>query len=289
MCTVCPHTIDTGDAHPIKQPVRRLPYHQRDALRQVLDDLLASDTISPSSSPWAAPIVLVKKKDGSPRLCVDYCKLNKVTRADAYPCHGQMTSLIHFWLHYIHYSGFSFGYWQIAMDEGDKCKTAFTTPLGLYEFNVMPMGCTNGPATFQRVMEHVLHAALTSPATGSMCRVFFGDIAVAASDHPGCLSRLRQVLTCLRQHHLKLRFSKCHFLQPKSASWALTSALMVSKLHQPKYRQCPHGPHHDPCMTFAASWAWRRTTVSLFLDLQNSCSFACFDRQVCFLSLVSCM
>ena len=237
LCTVSPHTIDTGSAPPIKQAVRRLPYHQRDALRGVLDGLLETGTIAPSSSPWAAPIVLVKKKDGSPRLCVDYRKLNKVTRPDAYPL-PRTDDIIDSFSGCTSFSTLDLasGYWQIAMADTDKCKTAFTTPLGLYEFHVMPMGCTNGPATFQRVMEHVLRDVLASSTRGSVCRVFFDDIAVAAQDTSECLSQLRRVFDCLRHHHLKLRLSKCQFLQPNvgflgvdiSAAGVRTSADKIS-------------------------------------------------------------
>ena len=79
------HTIDTGDAHPIRQAVRRIPPHRREETRKLLDDMLKRDVIAPSRSPWASPIVLVKKKDGSLRFCVDYRKVNEVTRKDAYP------------------------------------------------------------------------------------------------------------------------------------------------------------------------------------------------------------
>ena len=84
-CDLSPHRIDTQDASPIKQQARRLPFHQRQPLQRLLSDLLDKVVIRESASPWAAPIVLVKKTDGSLRLCVDYRKLNAVTVPDAYP------------------------------------------------------------------------------------------------------------------------------------------------------------------------------------------------------------
>ena len=178
-CDIAPHRINTGAAVPIKQQARRLPFHQRQFLQGLLDDLLQNGVIRPSHSPWAAPIVLVKKPDGSNRLCVDYRKLNAVTVPDAYPLPRISDALDSF-------SGCSVfstldlatGYWQLAMAEGDQCKTAFTTPLGLYEFTVMPMGCCNGPATFQRVMERVLSGLLQGTCS-PITRVFFDDIGVA--------------------------------------------------------------------------------------------------------------
>lgn len=79
------HSINTGDARPIKLPPRRLPIHQKKIAEQEIDKMLIEDVIEPSNSPWAAPIVLVKKRDGTTRFCVDYRKLNSVTKKDAYP------------------------------------------------------------------------------------------------------------------------------------------------------------------------------------------------------------
>ena len=106
------------------------------------------------------------KKDGSLRLCIDYRKLNKVTMQDAYPL-PRIDETIDS-LHGCNlFSSFDLanGYWQLALDNEDKCKSAFTTPLGLYEFNVLPMGVCKGPATFQRAMEHVLGDLLLSSSS----------------------------------------------------------------------------------------------------------------------------
>ena len=153
-CTVYPHTINTGDAVPIKQAARRLPFHRRVALQSLLADMLQQGIITESNSPWAAPVVLVKKKDGSTRLCVDYRKLNKVTVPDAYPLprvDDTLDSLNGCKL--FSTMDLASGYWQLAMAVSDREKSAFATPMGLYEFTVLPMGVCNGPATFQRAME----------------------------------------------------------------------------------------------------------------------------------------
>ena len=215
-CDIYPHIIETGDARPIKQSVRRLPFHTRPALQSLLDDLLERGIISESSSPWAAPIVLVKKPDDSFRLCIDYRKLNSVTVPDAYPLPNIAETLDSL-------AGCSLfstldlatGYWQLAMDPTDKPKTAFTTPLGLYEFNVLPMGCCNGPATFQRVMDR-LFGDLTHASDGPVTRVFFDDMAVASSSVSSSLSRLSTVFSRLRANNLKLRLSKCVFLSRRT-------------------------------------------------------------------------
>ena len=214
-CTVYPHTINTGDAVPIKQAARCLPFHRRVDLQSLLADMLQQGIITESNSPWAAPIVLVKKKDGSTRLCVDYRKLNKVTVPDAYPLprvDDTLDSLNGCKL--FSTMDLASGYWQLAMAENDREKSAFATPIGLYEFTVLPMGVCNGPATFQRAMEKVLgNLLLTSSAP--LCRVFFDDVNVAsigAGDHFNMLSK---VFGRLRQAKLKLKLKKCHFLHPE--------------------------------------------------------------------------
>ena len=120
LCDVHPHKINTGNVAPIKQAARRLPHQRQLALKTIIDDLLQQGIISPSSSPWASPVVLVSKKDGSLRLCIDYQKLNKVTCADAYPLpriDDTVDSLSGCSL----FSTFDLasGYWQLTMEETD--------------------------------------------------------------------------------------------------------------------------------------------------------------------------
>ena len=119
--------------------------------------MLLDKIISPSKSPWASPIVLVTKKDGSIRFCNDYRKLNEITVRDAYPLpriDDSLASLINkAWFSSLDLAA---GYHQIPMNPEDKAKTAFITDSGLYEYNCMPFGLTNSPATFQRFMDMVL-------------------------------------------------------------------------------------------------------------------------------------
>ena len=133
------HEINTGDAHPVRQRVRRIPPHRRQEVRELLGKMLENDVIKPSSSPWASPVVLVQKRDGSLRFCIDYRKVNQVTTKDAYPLPRVDDTLNALsgsqWFTTLDLLS---GYWQVEVAKKDREKTAFCTTEGLYEFNVMP-------------------------------------------------------------------------------------------------------------------------------------------------------
>ena len=143
------HSIHTGNSAPIRQPVRRLSPQQRNEVCKLLEDMLRNGVIEESRSPWASPIVLVRKKDGSTRFCVDYRRVNAVTRKDAYPLPRVDATLDALggsqWFSTLDLIS---GYWQVEIEEADHPKTAFSTTEGLYQFKVMPFGLCNAPATF---------------------------------------------------------------------------------------------------------------------------------------------
>ena len=155
------HEIDTGERRPIRQPARRLPITKQAVEEKEVLDMLERGVIEPSSSPWASPVVLVTKKDGSARFCIDYRKLNEVTRKDAYPLPriDETLDALEGSDYFCTLDLYS-GYWQVEMDDRDKEKTAFVTRRGLYQFNVMPFGLCNAPATFERLMDLVLRENL---------------------------------------------------------------------------------------------------------------------------------
>ena len=166
------HSINTGDHPPIRQPARRVPPFRRKEVQKLLQNMERRDVIQPSSSPWASPVVLVQKKDGTLRFCIAYRKLNAITRKDAYPIPRIVDTLDTLagstWFTTLDLVS---GYWQVEVSDNDWAKTAFCTHEGLFEFKVMPFGLCNAPATFQRLMDLVL-----AGAKWSTCLVYLDDI-----------------------------------------------------------------------------------------------------------------
>ena len=144
------HTIDTGSSHPIRQAARRVPPVRKGEVSKLLQEMLEKDVIQRSKSPWASPIVLVQKKDGTTRFCVDYRKLNGVTRKDAYPLPriDDTLDMLHGskWFSTLDLAS---GYWQVEMAPEDQQRTAFSTADGLFEFKVMPFGFVMPPPHFR--------------------------------------------------------------------------------------------------------------------------------------------
>ena len=206
---VVEHGIDTGTASPIRQPYRRLPLSKKEEVERELQQMLEQGIISDSTSPWASPVVLVRKKDGSCRFCIDYRALNEVTKKNAFPIPRIDENLDYLggnrWFCTLDLQS---GYWQIGMKEEDKEKTAFITHKGLYEFNVMAFGLCNAPATFQRMMSIMLNGLI-----GITCLVYLDDVIIFGETQQECLSNLKGVLQRLRQYSLKLRPKKCHLFK----------------------------------------------------------------------------
>eukprot|EP00731_Ephydatia_muelleri_P003232 Em0001g3232a len=200
------HAIITNGL-PVREPIRRIPHALQETVKLEVKKMLKDGVIRESNSPWSSPIVMIKKKDGSWRFCVDFRKVNSMTQKDAYPLPRIDETLEAL-------TGSQFfttldlasGYWQVEMEEADRKKTAFSTREGHFEFNVMPFGLTNAPATFQRLMECVL-AGLTY----EQCLIYLDDIVVFSVTFDQHLERLKTVFHHLAEAGLKLKPSKCHF------------------------------------------------------------------------------
>ena len=202
--------IPTTTDQPIRMQPCRLPVHRQAEVRDHIDRLIDDGIVEPSASPWAAPIVVVHKPDDSIRLCVDYRKLNQRTKRDAFPL-PRVDDAIDAMQGCKYFSTLDLasGYWQVELTEFAKVKSAFTTPFGLFQWNVMPFGLCNAPGTFQRLMSTVLRVLI--PA---ICLVYLDDIIVFSKTFQEHLTNLRAVFLCLRKAGLKIKPSKCNLLQP---------------------------------------------------------------------------
>jgi len=199
------HYIDTGDTRPIRIPPRRIAPGRRQIIEDEITKMLEQGIIRESDSPWCSPVVLVKKKDGSTRFCIDYRQINNATRKNAYPLPRIDDNLEmlkgNSWFCTLDLAS---GYWQIKMSDEDRPKTAFASHLGLYEFNRMPFGLTNAPATFQYLMEKVL-----SGYVRTKCLLYLDDVIVFGKTFEEVYQNLKDVLARFNKYNLKLKAKKC--------------------------------------------------------------------------------
>jgi hypothetical protein len=198
---------------PGAQPVSVRPYRyspsQKDEIENQIQDMLSKGLIQPSHSPFASPVLLVKKKDGSWRFCVDYRLLNAITVKNKHPLPIVEELLDELagarWFTKLDLRS---GYHQIRMAAADVFKTAFRTHHGLYEFLVMPFGLTNAPATFQNIMNTIFSSLLRKCVL-----VFMDDILIYSATLEEHVLHLTDVLDILQQHHFFIKGSKCSFAQ----------------------------------------------------------------------------
>jgi hypothetical protein len=201
------HFIDTGDAQPISCVPYRVSAMERKIIMEKVADMLKQGIIRPSFSPWAAPVVLVKKKSGDFRFCIDFRRLNAVTKRDVYPL-PRLDDVFDRLAGAKYFSSLDLmsGYWQVPVASADTCKTAFVTPDGLYEFVRLPFGLNNAPSTFQRLMDRVL-----ARLKWQMCLVYLDDVLIFGRTFDEHQKRLECVLMALVEAGLTLNVSKCIF------------------------------------------------------------------------------
>ena len=204
------HNIVLTDPEPFKERYRTIPPQLYDEVREHLEEMLKLGAIRKSCSPWASAVVLVRKKNGKLRFCIDLRKLNSKTKKDSYSLPRIEATLDHLKGSKIFSTlDLTSGYWQVEMVEDCKQYTAFTVgPLGFWECNLMPFGATNAPATFQRLMEDCL-----GDLNLNWCIVYLDDVVIFAETPEEHLKRLEAVFQKLAQAGLKLKPSKCSFFR----------------------------------------------------------------------------
>ena len=206
------HRVKTVDEIPVTEGLRRTPICFQDEERKVLENMLEMGVIQPSCSEWAAAPVLVRKKDGSVRYCIDYRKLNNKTVKDAFPiplideCIDQLADVAYFST-----LDMSAGYWQLEIHPEDRHKTAFVTKYGLYEHVRMAFGLTGSPATFQRAVNLILHGL-----TWKEVLAYLDDIIILGTSFEDHLQNIREVFTRFRQNNLKFKARKCQLFQTET-------------------------------------------------------------------------
>lgn len=196
--------IDTGDAKPVYTPPYRVAHAQLPVVHMEIQNMLDAGIISPSTSAWASPLLMVKKKDGTLRPVIDYRKLNKLTKPDPFPM-PRIDDLIDGLsaATYISTLDLTKGYWQVPVAETSREKTAFVAPMGKYQFNVMPFGLMGAPATFQRLMNSLFNDVADHVAA------YIDDVVIFSRTWEEHLAHIKETLQRIREAGLTVKAKKC--------------------------------------------------------------------------------
>ena len=227
------------DTPPFKERFCNITPPQLDEVREHLKLMLDAGVICPSNSPWCNAVVLVRKKDGSLRFCIDFKKLNSLTVKDSHPL-PRICETLESLAGAAHYSTFDMnsGFWQVPMDKESKQYTAFTLgSMGLYECESMPFGLCNAPPTFQRLMQNCL-----GELNFTYCLIYLDDMIVFSETPEEHLQRMRVVFDRLREHGLKLKPSKCDVFKLEInylAHHVSQKGVLPSKKNLEFIAQCP--------------------------------------------------
>ncbi|CAF4267456.1 unnamed protein product [Rotaria sp. Silwood2] len=204
--------IKTGDHPPIYSKQYPASYKDQDIKFQETQKLLERGQIEESTSPWSSPIVLVKKKDKTMRFCIDYRRLNAITMKDAFPL-PRIDEIFDQLSDAMYYTKFDFrsGYFQVPLCKEDRPKTAFSTGDNHYQFTVLPQGITNGPATFQRLINHIL-----GPTRWKYALAYIDDIIIYSKTFEEHLLHLNEICQVLKDTRFRLNPDKCEIARTQT-------------------------------------------------------------------------
>lgn len=212
------HRIKTKDEIPVHAKNYRYPHCHKEEVKRQVRAMLDQEIIRPSSSPWSSPIwVVPKKSDASGkkkwRLVIDYRKINEKTIDDRYPIPNITDTLDKLGKsNYFTTLDLASGFYQIEIHPDDAKKTAFNVENGHYEFTRMPMGLKNAPATFQRVMDHILRDFI-----GKFCVIYLDDILIFSTSLQEHAENLEKILQAIHKYNLKIQLDKSEFLKKETA------------------------------------------------------------------------
>ena len=256
LCTAGEHEIKMKHVEPLKQKYFPRNPKMQEVINNQINELLRDNLIEPSSSAYSSPLVLVKKKNNTWRMCVDYRQLNEHSIKDAYPIpiiSNILSKLKH--AQYISTLDLKSGYWQIPIKESSRHLTAFTVPgRGLFQWRVMPFGLHSAPATFQRIVDKMI-----GPELEHFAIAYLDDIIITSTTFEDHIKHLQQVFNRLREFNLRINLEKCTFC--------------VSELKYLGHVVCEQGIKTDPEKTRAIREMPRPTNIKGVRQFIGLCSW----------------
>ncbi|KAM7394882.1 hypothetical protein PAMA_006561 [Pampus argenteus] len=263
--TLVEHVVRLKDNQPVRQRPYRVPQQLVDKLKQEIEEMLKLGVIEPSNSEWCSPVVIVFKKDGSLRICIDFRKLNSISEFDAYPM-PRIDDLLEKIgaARYITTLDLCKGYWQVPLEESSRPYTAFQTPAGLFQFTVMPFGLHGAPATFQRLMDRVLRGCDHCSAA------YLDDVVIFSNTWKEHLEHVSLVLGKIQEAGLTLNPSKCEWARQETQylGYQLGRGQVRPQVDKVEaIRNCPRPRTKKEVRSFLGLAGWYRRFVPQFATI----------------------
>lgn len=259
---VMKHDIWLLSPGPVRQTCCRIPARLISDLKKEVETMLEMGIIEPSRSEWCSPVVLVPKKDGTLRFCIDFSRLNSISAFDPYPM-PRVDELVERLgnAKYLSTLDLCKGYWQIPLADSVKELTAFRVPSGLFHFRVMPFGLHGAAATFQRTMDHVLRG------TEDFAAAYIDDVVVYSSSWEDHLKHLAAVFSKIRDAGLVANATKCHLAKPEVTylGYVLGGGVIKPQLDKVEaVRSCPPPTTKKRVRSFLGLVGWYRRFIPNF-------------------------